>query len=79
LEYLVFKIGLNTIFHIFKATDTLTVIVCAESDSRKIVTFDWTTMAYQVQPARFKRDRALCSCGLLKNKKGQHLVAVGGE
>jgi hypothetical protein len=57
----------------------LTVIVGLESDSRKIVTFDWTTMAYQVQTARFERDRNLCSCGLLKNKKGQRLVAVGGE
>ena len=36
-------------------------------------------MAYQVQPASFKGNRALCSCGLLKNKNGQRLVAVGGE
>ncbi len=55
------------------------MIVSAESDGRKIETFDWTTMAYQIQPARFQKNRALCSCGLLKNKNGYRMVVVGGE
>ncbi len=66
-------------FLFLKATDTLTVIVGADSDGRKIVTFDWTTMLYQVQPAKFSGDRILSSCGLLRNKYNQFLVAVAGE
>jgi hypothetical protein len=62
-----------------KATDTLTVIIGGEIDSQRIVTFDWTTMADQVQAARFQGRRVVSSCGLLKNKYGHHLVAVAGE
>ena len=51
----------------------------AQSDGKKIVTFDWETMVYQVQPARFIQDRSYCTCALLKNKKGQKLVAVSGN
>ncbi len=60
-------------------TETFTVIVGTLNDGWKIATFDWKTMLYQELPVKWKRNRSMCSCGLLKNKNGQKVIAAAGE
>jgi hypothetical protein len=63
----------------FKLTPMLTVIVGSYNNGKMIATIDWTTMKYQVETSSFIKNRHLCSCGLLKNNKGQMVVAVAGK
>ena len=64
---------------LLKVTDTLTAILGAKKNGKKIATYDWTTMTYQELPMRFTNDRYQCSCGLLRKPNGQPLAAVAGK
>jgi hypothetical protein len=66
-------------YYLLKINDTLTAIMSGLKSRKVIATFDWTTMTYKQWPVGFTYDRYLCSCGLLKTKSGQLLVAVAGN
>ena len=62
-----------------KVNATITAIVSGANNPNKITTFDWTTMLYHAQPITLNGNRQFCSCGLLRNKESQLLVAAAGE
>ena len=54
----------------FQLSDTTTVILSGIVDSKRILVFDWTSMAYTLQTTKLSGDRSRASCALLKGTYG---------
>ena len=56
----------------------MTVILGGFNNRRRIVTFDWITMEYTEHNSTLIKDRYRNSCSVVKNRRGQKVVAIAG-
>jgi hypothetical protein len=54
------------------------VLLSGNDDAKRILVFNWTTMAYTLQASHLSGDRSNGACAILKGFNGETWVAIAG-